>query len=41
MSLLVYRKELQVVASTNGADWEGNTKLWVVYDTLGLWLSSL
>jgi len=38
---LVPRKELQVVASANGVDWEENAKLWVVDDTLGLWLSSL
>jgi len=41
VSLLVHRKELQVVTSANEADWEGNTKLWVVYDALGLWPSSL
>jgi len=41
MSLLVHRKELQVVASANGVDWEENAKLWVVNDALGLWPSSL
>jgi len=41
VSLLVYRKELQVVAFANGADWEENAKLWVVDDTLGLWPSFL
>jgi len=41
VSLLVHRKELQVVISANEADWEKNTKLWVVYDALGLWPSSL
>jgi len=41
VSLLVHRKELQVVASANGADWEENGKLWVVDDALGFWPSSL
>jgi len=41
VSLLVHRKELQVVASANGVDWEENAKLWVVDDALGLWPSSL
>jgi len=41
MSLLVHRKELQVVASANGVDWKENAKLWVVDNTLGLWPSSL
>jgi len=38
---LVNRKELKVVASANGADWEENVKLWIVNDALGLWPSSL
>jgi len=41
MSLLVHKKELQVVASANGVDWEENAKLWVVDDALGLWSSFL
>jgi len=41
VSLLVHRKELQGVASVNGANWEENAKLWVVNDVLGLWPSSL
>jgi len=41
VSLLVHRKELQVVTSANGADWEENAKLWVVNDALGLWPSFL
>ena len=41
MSLLVHRKELQVVTSANRADWEENAKLWVFYEALGLWPFSL
>jgi len=41
VSLLVHRKELQVVTSANRVDWEENAKLWVVDDALGLWPSSL
>jgi len=41
VSLLVYRKELKVVASANGTDWEENAKLWIVNNALGLWPSSL
>jgi len=37
VSLLVHRKELQVVTSANRADWEENAKLWVFYKALGLW----
>jgi len=41
VSLLVHRKILQVVISVNRMDWKEYTKLWEVYDTLGLWPFSL
>jgi len=41
VSLLVHRKELQVVTSANGADCEENAKLWVFYEALGFWPFSL
>jgi len=41
MSLLVHRKELQVVTPANGADCKENAKLWVFYEALDLWSFSL
>jgi len=41
VSLLVYKKELQVITPANEVDWEENTKLWVFYEALGLWSFSL